>query len=135
MSQTIEKEEASTIEADTETGRGTSHHCGDELSEFLKVVVHGRHEVEKYVKVTEKPKNTRVSKKVYKPPRHPRGPSLDAADRRFIEAIVLKRVKTERLKELKSLDASPASKEMLFYLLVSIILALLILIQITKLGA
>lgn len=132
---------------DVETGHGYIYHCVDKPSEFLKVVIYGKHledDDNKSSKVQsfdtmENGKKSKGKKKAPKPPRHPRGPSLDEADRRFIEEMVLKRVKTERLKKLKRLDdtcAAPSrSKGSLSYMLVIIILGLLIFIHIMKLGA
>lgn len=51
--------------------------------------------------------------KVHKPPRPPRGPSLDAADRIFVkemtELAVKKRATVERIKALKKMKAEKAS--------------------------
>uniref|UniRef100_A0A7N0ZQJ1 Uncharacterized protein n=1 Tax=Kalanchoe fedtschenkoi TaxID=63787 RepID=A0A7N0ZQJ1_KALFE len=133
MGQIIQKEAAPEVDDLLQGGNGASHHPGDNRGEFLKVVIdEGEEKKGEPEKISSR--GGSKNKKVGKPPRHPRGPSLVAADRRFIEQMVLKRIKTERVKELSRRDhtASSSSESLLVLLVIIIVLCFLILFRISE---
>ncbi|XP_058730342.1 uncharacterized protein LOC131602280 [Vicia villosa] len=77
------------------------------------------------------------NKKAAKPPRAPRGPSLDAADQKLIREItqlaMLKRARVERMKALKKMKAakslSPAPSSGVFSMVLTVVFCIVILLQ------
>ncbi|CAI8610778.1 unnamed protein product [Vicia faba] len=77
------------------------------------------------------------NKKAAKPPRAPRGPSLDAADQKLIREItqlaMLKRARVERMKALKKMKAakslSPSLSSGVFSMVLTVVFCIVILLQ------
>lgn len=109
---------------------------GEVSPENLKLLIEEKVEGDDLVeKKMGKKKNKKASAK--KPPRPPRGLSLDAADQKLIREIaeiaMLKRARIERMKAIKKMKAAKASSSSssgnLFAMLFTILFCLVILFQ------
>ncbi|KAK2990208.1 hypothetical protein RJ640_014660 [Escallonia rubra] len=110
---------------------------GEIATESVKLLINKKVEEEEAAEVLEKKveKEKRKKPSAKKPPRPPRGLSLDAADQKLIKEIaeiaMMKRARIERMKALKKMKASKASSSVGNFLamLLTILFLLVILFQ------
>lgn len=116
---------------------GNASNCRDVSPLNVKASIDKKVEGEEGLDIVEKKTGKEKSKKTNakKPPRPPRGLSLDAADQKLLKEIaelaMMKRARAERMKAMKKMKAAKASSSNgnLFAMLFTILFCLAILFQ------